>query len=177
MKDTLLFLKENRHNDYGCLMAIVDPTYGPHVIRFGQRIVPPSILYTDPNGSSYGYDDEPHVTIKYGFTKDLNKDDLANILRDVTPFNIVLNKMTQFQNEKYDVVKFDVTHNDVLNRLRDRVDVFKNEDKYPDYHPHMTVAYVQKDKFPHTKDNLNIKLPISRFKYSGRDGRKLYINL
>lgn len=176
MKDTLL-LEELGYNEYGCLMAVVDPAYGVHLNRFGMRIIPAGIIYTDPNDSSYGYVGEPHVTIKYGFTDDLNESDLVNIMSDVTRFNIVLRGLTQFENEEYDVVKFDVEHNDVLSRLRDRVDVFNTEDKYLRYNAHVTIAYVQKGKFPHTRDNLNIKLPISRFKYSGRDGRIVYINL
>jgi hypothetical protein len=31
--------------------------------------------------------------------------------------------------------------------------------------------------FSAKKENLNIKVPISRFKYSGSDGKKLMINL
>ena len=29
-------ITENRHNEYGCLMAIVEPTRGPHIIKFGK---------------------------------------------------------------------------------------------------------------------------------------------
>lgn len=177
MKGELL-LKEPVHREYGCLMAVVDDVYGLEVMRYGRRIVSARILYTDPNDLSYGYiDSDLHCTVKYGFTDDLNESDLVNILGDVTRFNIVLRGLTQFQTEKYDVVKFDVEHNDVLSRLRERVDVLKTEDKYSTYNAHVTIAYVQRGKFPYTRDNLNIKLPISRFKYSGRDGRIVYINL
>lgn len=170
-------ITENRHNDYGCLMAMVEPTYGPHVVRLGRTAIPPQILYTDPNDPSYGYDNEPHVTLKYGFAPDLTRKDLATILQGIKPFAVKLKGLTQFNNEMYDVVKFDVEKDDLLTELRKRCDVYKNEDKYPDYKPHMTLAYVQKGKFPFLKENLNISLPITRFKYSGQDGKKLYINL
>lgn len=164
-------------NEYGCLMAMVNPTYGPHIVRMNKTAIPSGILYIDPEDPSYGYDDEPHVTIKYGFSPDLTRGDLAKILRDVAPFNIKLTGIGQFQNEKYDVVKFNVDANENLLRLRERCDCYKNEDKFPDYKPHMTLAYVQKGKFPEIKKQLNIELPITRFKYSGQDGKKLYINL
>jgi 2'-5' RNA ligase len=88
-----------------------------------------------------------------------------------------LTGLTQFQNEKYDVVKFDVEKNEILSEIRRRCDCYKNEDKYPDYKPHMTLAYVQKGRFPHIKEGLNLSVPVTRFKYSGQNGKKLYINL
>lgn len=170
-------ITENRHSEYGCLMAMVEPTRGPHIIKFGRTVIPQQILYTDPNDPSYGYDDEPHCTVKYGFTPDLTRPQLASVLQGIKPFFITLKGLTQFQNEMYDVVKFDVEKNDILTELRNRCDCHKNEDKYPDYKPHMTVAYVKKGMFPHIKEGMNLKVPITRFKYSGQDGKKLYINL
>jgi len=115
-KKDMNLITENRHSEFGCLMAIVEPTRGPHIIKFGKTVIPPQILYTDPNDS-------------------------------------------------------------ILSEIRRRCDCYKNEDKYPDYKPHMTLAYVQKGKFPHIKEGLNISVPVTRFKYSGQDGKKLYINL
>lgn len=169
-------LTENRHNECGCLMAMVDPTYGPHVIRLGRTAIPPHILYTDPNDPTYGYDNEPHVTLKYGFLPDLNRMDVGRILKGTQPFRVTLKKLNQFQNEKYDVIKFEVDKNPMLMELRRRCDEYPNKDSYPNYNPHMTLAYVKKGTFPHIRENLNISLPITRFKYSGVNER-YFINL
>jgi hypothetical protein len=171
-----MLITENRHAEKGCLMAYVDPTYGPRITSTGQRLIPPQILYTDPNDPTYGYDNEPHVTLKYGFEPDISKMDVATILQGVKPFNVVLKSLNQFQNEKYDVVKFEVHKCPVLTELRRRCDGYPNSDSYPDYKPHMTLAYVKKGTFPHIRENLNIALPITRFKYSGPNG-KYFINL
>ncbi len=170
-------ITENRHNEFGCLMAMVEPTRGPHIIKFGKTVIPSQILYIDPNDSTYGYDDEPHITTKYGYSPDLTRANLATILQGIKPFVVKLTGLTQFQNEKYDVVKFDVENNEILSEIRRRCDCYKNEDKYPDYKPHMTLAYVQKGRFPHIKEGLNLSVPVTRFKYSGQNGKKLYINL
>ena len=63
-----------------------------------------------------------------------------------------------------------------MTELRRRCDGCPNTDSYPDYKPHMTLAYVQKGKFPHKRDGLNISVPITKFKYSGPNG-KYFINL
>ncbi len=119
----------NRHVEKGCLMAMVEPTYGPHIVRIGKTAIPPEILYTDPNDPTYGYDEEPHVTLKYGFLPDLQRKDVATILKGVKPFNIILKALSQFNNENYDVVKFDVDkNNQQLMELRNRCDRLPNED-------------------------------------------------
>ena len=157
----------NMHVEKGCLMARVSPDYGSHIVKLGKTAIPPEILYTDPEDPTYGYSEEPHVTLKYGFIPDLQKRDVANILKHMKPFDVVLKALTQFNNEKYDVVKFDVEKNDQLMELRNRCDKYQNEDSYPDYHPHMTLAYVKKGSFSHIREGLKIKVPITGFKYSG----------
>lgn len=166
----------NHKNEYGCLMAIAHPTYGPHIVKFGKTVIPQQILYTKPDDDSYGYDNEPHVTVKYGFAPDLSKHDLAAILKGIKPFNIILHALSQFNNPEFDVVKFDA-ESPVLRELRSRADIFPNEDKYPEYKPHMTLAYVQPKSFVHAKENLSISVPITEIKYSGIDGRKIRIRL
>jgi hypothetical protein len=163
-------------NEYGCLMAIVPPTHGPHIVKFGKTVIPQSLLYTKPDDDSYGYDNEPHVTVKFGYAPDLNKQDLATILRGIKPFNVILHALTQFNNSDFDVVKFDA-ESPVLRELRTRADRFPNQDKFPEYKPHMTLAYVKPNSFGHIKEKLNISVPIRHFKYSGADGRKILIHL
>jgi hypothetical protein len=163
-------------NEYGCLMAMVSETHCPHIIKFGKTVIPPEILYTKPDDDSYGYDNEPHVTIKYGFEPDLSRNDLAQLLRGLKPFNIILNAISQFNNSEYDVIKFNA-ESPILRELRNKVDGYPNKDKYPDYKPHMTMAYVKPGSFKTTKDGLNIILPVNKIKYSGKNGKIIYINL
>ena len=171
-----MLIVENRHVEKGCLMAQVDAKYAPRILKLGRTVIPENLLYTDPNDPTYGYDDEPHCTIKYGFEPDLNKMEVAKILKGIKPFKIVLKSLNQFQNENYDVIKFEVQRCPTLTELRRRCDGYPNSDNYPDYNPHMTLAYVKKGTFPHIRENLNIALPITRFKYSGPNG-KYFINL
>lgn len=61
--------------------------------------------------------------------------------------------------------------------MRSKCDKYPNEDKYPNYVPHVTVAYVKKGSFPHEIDGKNIPFRISRIKYSGMNGEKRWISL
>ena len=157
-------------------MAIVAPIKSPHIVKFGRTIIPQSILYTKSDDDSYGYDNEPHVTLKFGYAPDLTKQDLITILKGVKPFNVTLHSLSQFNNDDFDVIKFDA-ESPVLRNLRSKADAFPNQDQYPEYNPHMTLAYVKPGSFDHIKKNLDIVAPISHFKYSGADGRKMLIGL
>lgn len=159
----------NHKNEYGCLMAIVPRTHGPHIVKFAKTVIPQSILYTKPDDDSYGYDTNPHVTLKYGYIPDLTKQNLASVLRGVKPFNIILHSLSQFNNPEFDVIKFDI-ESPVLRELREKANNFTNRDKFPEYKPHMTLAYVKPKSFGHVKEQLNISVPIKYFEYNGANG-------
>ena len=39
------------------------------------------------------------------------------------------------------------------------------------------MAMVEPTRGPHIKEGMSLSVPVTRFKYSGQDGKKLYINL
>ena len=176
-----LLLNENVGNrSYGCLMMNIENNSPNKLIEFSKKMIPDSILYIDPNDPSFGREKKMHVTCKYGFAPDLTKKDIASILQGISkPFNIKLISLSLFDNnEDYDVVKFDVEQSDILKKLRKRCDKFPNEDKYDEYHAHVTLGYVKKGTFPHKKENLNIILPITSFTYSpSGNKKKIHIKL
>ena len=64
------------------------------------------------------------------------------------------------------------------NRLSNEMSgIYLNESDYPDYNPHLTLAYVQKDRFQHVKEGLSLKVPIRTLCYSPIQGGKSYFNL
>lgn len=171
-----MLLTEDHKHDFGCLMAVVSPQQSITLINFIHKMIDPSILYKEPGDSGYGYENEPHVTIKYGFIPDLSPANVNQIIAGVKPFNVVLTGLTQFNTDKYDVVKFDVQSIE-LNKMRKLADKFPNKDEFPVYRPHMTCAYVNKGSFKFKKDKIRYSVTITKFKYSGRDGKEYYINI
>jgi len=151
-------------NSYGCLMARVTGTSAQKLINFNQRIISDSILYV--KGSEFGREKEPHVTVKYGFQPDLNELQIRSVLKGVKPFNIDLIQLSLFDNNPdYDVVKFDVRAPQ-LTRLHEQFSKFPNHDEYPVYHPHLTLAYVQKGKFVFNLTPQRISVKIDTLYYS-----------
>ena len=158
----------------GCLMAMIMPPHKEMISEFSRRIIPDEKLYFE--GEEFGREDESHITIKYGFTKDLNELELRKILKDQPPFLVELNELNKFENDMFDVVILKA-ESSVLRELNRRCNDYPHEDTYRNYNPHMTLAYVRKGEFPHVKENLNIVVPIKMICYSPIQGDKTFYNL
>lgn len=83
----------------------------------------------------------PHITVKYGLTTD-EPDDVKGVLYGAKGGEVEFGKTTLFEHDDQDVLKVSVK-SDALNVINERISRLPNEDKYPEYHPHMTLAYLQ----------------------------------
>jgi len=158
-------MNENVKYEYGCVMAIVGDDASKKIIDIGKKLITDDILYFE-EGRDYGREVEPHVTIKFGLTDNYNKDTIGKLISKIEPFKITLVAIDIFSNPKFDVVKFTV-ESDVLRKLNSLFSKLPNEDEYPTYNPHMTIAYVKPGEGRRFKKQINpIQLSIDRMKYS-----------
>ena len=129
---------------YSCVMAPAPPELTDAVLRWGKMFIGDDELYVDEKEpDKYGLEDEVHVTVKFGLHEAQPSQELLRIIEETQPFEIEVGPCTIFENEKYDVVKFDVD-GDGLRKMNRRISELPNSDEHPEYHPHMTVAYVTK---------------------------------
>ena len=128
--------------------------------------------------SGHGKETEPHITIKYGLhTADFK--DVYDLLKDVKPILATLGKVSLFENDE-DVVKVDVKGKDLHDLNKYISDNLKCTDTYPDYHPHMTIAYVKKGtgkKYINGSEFENKKIVFNEIEFSSKDGSKKIIKL
>ncbi len=112
------------------------------VIKWGRTQIKDDDLYYDEDGGC-GREDEQHISVLYGITADKPSEELREIVRKTKPFTIRLGNVSLFKNDKFDVVKVEV-HSEELKQLSDAIrQKCPNENKYPKYVPHCTVAYVK----------------------------------
>ena len=82
--------------------------------------------------------------------------------------------ITIFEQDEYDVVKFDI-HSDKLKKLNDTMRFrFEYTNNHPDYHAHMTIAYVKKWLgAKYVKENIK-QVPLfgSKYIYSDHEHNK-----
>jgi hypothetical protein len=168
----------------GCLMAMFPKYICEKLNRFGERIIGESILYKE--GDEFGRETEGHVTIRYGFTEDLNELQIRQLLKGQKPFIVELYGLDKFAGQPqelkgnppkpYDVIYLKA-RSAILNKLNEATRVFPNKPSFYDYNPHATVAYVKPGSFPHVKKGLNIKARITEICYSPISGGKSYFKL
>lgn len=145
LKEELEKIKSGK-SDLGCLMLDMSKKIGnwKEVIN----IIEPSDLYEDDT-NDYGIEKEPHITVLYGFMSSIVPEDVKNFLSDIHQnIQFELTGIGCFpggENKPYDVIKFDIKSNQ-LQDLHKLCEEIPNKQTFPDYHPHMTIAYVKKGK-------------------------------
>lgn len=165
--------------DYGCAMVYYDM---PQMQKIHEAISPDDV-YTEDGDNSYGLEDEPHTTLLFGFHNDVDAD---SVLEVCSKFNysddLILNNISCFNNEKYDVLKFDV-ESPVLHRANAQIkSSFANRytTNFPDYHPHCTIGYIKKGKGQHYADlfkNESYLVTPKKLVYSMPSGDKREVEL
>ncbi len=170
-------LKEGKHsisNDYGCVMIFlqVDPKGWVSILD----IIDDKDLYLgEKDESGFGKETEPHTTILYGIHADVPDEDVEKLIEKIKTPKIKLEKVSSFKNEKFDVLKYDVESAD-LHKLNKEFKTLPHTSTFPEYHPHITIAYLKKGtadkyiKLLNDKDAINIEP--EKIVYSKVDGSK-----
>jgi len=150
--------------EYGSVMASARPDGWADVLSSIDR----HDVYSGDDGT-YGIETHPHVTILYGLHEEVHEDLVCRICQAVDgPIEIELKDLSVFENEDYDVLKFDV-ESDVLRNLNKAFQGLPHTTDYPDYSPHLTVAYLKKgtaDKYFDLKSKVPDKTNLSRFEFT-----------
>jgi 2'-5' RNA ligase len=149
--------------DYGCLMLKL-PIKNWDVLL--SKINKEDVY----NVSGYGLEVEPHATILYGFTDEVNVKDIKDAVYAwvKSPISLSLENVSAFDTSPtFDVIKIDIKSNS-LHKLNTLFQKFPHESMYPTYQPHATIAYLKKGTFPKYKFKLSnpISLKVNTFIYS-----------
>ena len=92
-----------------------------------------------------GIEDEPHVTLLYGFKENVDIDDIKKAIDGIEFGEIKLLKVSLFENDEHDVLKYDVS-GDGLKEAFAKLNKIPNDNKYDDYKPHITLGYIKSGK-------------------------------
>jgi hypothetical protein len=187
MNDSFMTIKRwlnegYKTSNYGCIMmeASVGNWEEEHVLGIDQNDV-----YEDPEDDSYGLEEDPHVTILYGIHEDEvdNEVVLSVMEENMVPVSVEIDEIDIFENDDYDVVKYNVPKVDELMKMRKLFeDTFPNTQTFPDYNPHVTIAYVKPGKGKKYKRKLEEPFRIDFVKgiyswHEDEDLKKKKINL
>ena len=135
-------LKENTESKYkyGCVMLYFK---FPELFEL-QKSIDPGDVYTEEGDIKYGFEDEPHCTLLYGLHKEVTLNKVREVIDSYTfsPKPLKAFNISCFKNEKYDVLKFEV-EGEILYNINNELKQFPYTSDFPDYHPHLTIAYLK----------------------------------
>lgn len=176
------YLNENKKEEkkeqkykYGCAMLELD---FPQMESLHEQIDSEDV-YVEEGDSSYGLEKNPHVTLLYGLHEDVEGDVVKKICMGHQYESIVLENVSCFENEKFEVLKFDVS-GESLHECNKKLSQLPHTTDYPDYHPHVTIGYLKpgtgKKYVDKMKDQIHEVVPRTVV-YSLASGEKLKWNL
>ena len=136
-------LIDNEKRDYyGCVMmeANIDNWEDYHLAGIDEEDI-----YIKPYDESYGLEEQPHITVLYGLHEDeVDEEVYPEIIKqNMKPLTVLINEIDIFEGDEYDVVKYNVPISDQLQEYRDLFMRFPNTQTFPEFKPHMTIAYVK----------------------------------
>lgn len=171
----LNLIKENSSStyDYGCVMIY----FKFPEIKIIHNKIDIKDIYIEEGDQTYGLEDEPHTTLLFGLHEEVTDEDVKNIINKYTFGECIINTPSLFNNEKYDVLKFDVDGKN-LHSINKDLKQFPFTSTYSDYHPHLTIGYLKVGKGQKYIDILN-ESKLNKFSlipqyvvYSKPDGSK-----
>lgn len=174
-KMSMKVLSEKINYKFGCVMVEV-PVKNWNEIT---STINKDDLY-EVEGENYGISENPHLTLLYGLKPNITKEQIEEVLKRVIDGDkiiVEIENIDLFENENFDVVKFNIKKTEQLQRIFDALSELPNENTYPDYKPHMTIAYVKKGLGEKYKKLYSHKVSSNEICYSMTNGKKIYFEI
>lgn len=172
VKKYIEFVKESTDYKLGCVMVEVPVSNWNEIIS----TVDEDDLY-EVEGENYGVSKIPHLTLLYGLKPNITKEQIEQILEKVIDggkIEIEIENIDTFENDNFDVVKFNIKKTEQLQRIFDALSELPNENTFTDYKPHMTICYTKKGMGQKYKKLYSHKVSSNQICYSMTNGKKIY---
>lgn len=142
LEGRILLQEKNTNYTYGCAMLKVKV---PEIKNI-HSIIKPEDLYIGEGNDQYGMEKETHITLLYGLHDQVTPNEIQTIINEFKfPSSLLIKNISIFDNPEYDVLKLDI-EKIFLSKVHKKLSELPNSEKYPEYHPHLTIAYLKKGK-------------------------------
>jgi 2'-5' RNA ligase len=172
IKNYIQFIKESSGYEYGCVMVEVPVSNWDEIISY----INPDDVYSGGD-DTHGIQENPHLTLLYPIFEYVKYEQVKSVLQSILDKEIFIeiDSIDIFENDKFDVVKFNVKNNDYLNKIHNELKIkIPNDDKFDIYKPHITIAYTKKGMGKKYKKNYNHSISVKKITYTNPNGTKEY---
>jgi 2'-5' RNA ligase len=136
--------EDNGNHKYGCAMVYFN---FPEINEIHKQISDEDIYTENDSERGFGLETESHITLLYGLHEGIDEDEVIKICKSENISELILHNVSTFENEKYDVLKFDVRYptksGAFLHKINSKLQELPHTNGFPDYHPHSTIAYLK----------------------------------
>lgn len=166
--------------DYSSVQVNIPEVIADEIISWGKKHVKESELFMPADDYTHGREEEPHITVLYGIHSPAPTES-AKLLEGKSPIELKLGKISIFtSNSAFDVVKIDVISSGLHHMNALLKTHLLSTQHYDEYRPHVTIAYVKKDRCYQlekndTFDGLTWK--VNSLVFSSKSGTKTPIRL
>ncbi len=167
---------EQQSGKLGCLMLRARPLDWAQL----QAQISDEDLYDDGSGD-YGRESSPHLTLLHGFAPAVEGarvfDHLLGTCWPTAGLHFGVYQISHFEGELYDVLKIDVFCDGDLANVRAALEQgpFPFTSKFPEYHPHLTLAYLKKGMgAKYDRPLSSHRIWSNQLHYSGPEGELFY---
>jgi 2'-5' RNA ligase len=126
--------------DYASTQVNLSDDIAKRIMDWGKENIPDEEVSDEDD--TQGREDNPHITILYGIV-DNAPQQVIDLLQGKPQATATLGKVSLFENDDYDVVKISVESEDLAEFQKIIWDGVEHESDYPEYKPHVTIAYVK----------------------------------
>lgn len=162
---------ESSSYDYGCVMVETPFTNWNEITD----MISKEDLYIKEDDDTYGIQKKPHVTLLYGLHSNVKPEDIEPLIKDIKGLTIKVNGIDIFENDDFDVVKFNVINNSKLNETFKKLSKLPNSNTFSEYKPHITIAYVKKGLGKkYINSDYNLTFNVDKVVYSMSNGENIY---
>ena len=195
IKNYIDFINESKHHEFGCVMLEVPVSNWNEITSS----IDTSDIYTKKDDSTYGIQKDPHITLLYGYDNSITPEMVKDVIGDVRlniegdyddvsdrieierissePIEVEIDGIDIFENKDFDVVKFNVKKSFILQELHDELSTMPNSNKFKEYTPHITIAYVKKGTGKKYIREYKHKVKVDTVIYSMPSGKEVKFKL
>lgn len=166
--------------EYSCAMLNLSDDLTELILNWTKENIPYENLFINEDTGMDGYEDTPHVTVKYGI-HDESPEKIKELVKGCGPINFQLGLVEKFDNNpEFDVLKIGVEGTKLRELNKYISDNIPHTDTFKEYKPHVTLAYVKKGTCDHLiqNDSFNkLEDEVYEIYFTSKTGEEFYLDL
>lgn len=171
MKYIKPLLEDAGTHEFGCCMVY----FRMPLMTALHGLIDPADVYTDDSDRSYGLETEPHTTLLYGLHSEVQDEDVMQRAQHPDAGEILLENVSCFKNDQYDVLKFDASA-PWLHDCNALLAELPHTNNFPEYHPHATIGYLKKgagQKYVQMLEGMQVRVVPEKIVFSKANGDRV----